>query len=534
MLTEGINSTVTLPMPSPKMEIADRALAERARRELARRRFKPFCHYIDDKYEDALHQELLGFYLEQVELYIETKGERGISRLIVEEPPRYGKTDQSAKKFPAWVLGRLPDTKIIIGSYASDLAEESSEAVRNIVKGNEYQNVFGKDSNLEKPVILSDESQAKDRWHLAEPHRGGVNAAGIGGGLTGKGAHLFIIDDPYKTRDDAESEAYRKRVINWYQSVVYQRLEKGAAIIIIHTRWHPDDLIGILLKRMAGDDPLVDQWTVVHLPALALDESEYPKSEEEFKENLLRGLYIPYKDMLDRKPGEALWPEMFPVDYLARKKANAEEFEFASLDQQMPRPQSGGFFDEENIKIIDRAPEGLLWFGYVDLALGESKQSDWNAVMPMALDGDGNLYGRDLLHVHDLDQFLLDLESFCLDPRNTGMLLGTGTVIWGIEDVAFQSRVFKELIKKPKLANLPFMRVKPDGDKVVRARPVRTKALSGNFYLVRGGWNITAIRQLISFPTGKHDDIVDTISGGLQMIAEHARYGDRKAAQHEG
>ena len=506
---------------------ADEAKAERAARELARRRFMPFATYIAPWYRPARHHNLIGEYLEQVERFISSKGKEGIGRVIILMPPRSGKTEEAARLFPAWVMGKNPDARVIVTSYGADLAQDDSKAIRGYVLSEKFAAVFGSKSAVEEPVSLSEDSRARANWELGEPHRGGVVAAGIGGAITGRGAHLLVIDDPFKSREDAESEAYRRRVSEWYKSVGYQRLEQGGAIVIMHTRWHPDDLAGTLMKQMVGD-PLADQWTIVNLPALAYEKSEYPATEEQFRENLLRGIFIPFADQLGREPGEALWPEKFSVEDLARKRANTDELEFASLDQQLPRPMSGGFFDEENIGIIEHAPEELTWCAYIDLALGESQRSDLNAVMAVTLDpATGDIVGRDLLQVRNLDEFMGIVNAAMRDEKNK-------RVIWGVEDVAFQSRVFQEFSRDPLLAAVAIKRVKPDGDKVTRARPVQLRSKEGKLKLVRGPWNLQAIRQLVSFPNGKHDDIVDTLSGGVQMIAEIAGRPKRSVKCYAG
>jgi phage terminase large subunit-like protein len=503
------------------------AKAERAARELARRRFMPFCTYVAPWYQPARHHLLVGEYLERVEQFIASKGKEGIGRLIILMPPRSGKTEEAARLFPAWVLGKLPDSRVIVTSYGADLAQDDSKAIRGYVVSERYSSIFGGKSTVDEPVSLSDDSRSKANWDLGEPHRGGVVAAGIGGAITGRGAHLLVVDDPFKSREDAESESYRRRVHEWYKSVGYQRLEQGGAIVIMHTRWHPDDLAGVLMKQMVGD-PLADQWTVVNLPALAYEESEYPTNDEQFKENLLRGIYIPYADPLGRQPGEALWPEKFNAEDLARKRANTDDLEFASLDQQLPRPMSGGFFDEENIQIMEKAPDELTWYAYIDLALGESQRSDFNAVMPLTLEPEkGDIVCRDLLQVRNLDDFLRQVEAMMLDERNH-------LVIWGVEDVAFQSLVFKEFSRNPKLAAVAIRRVKPNGDKVTRARPAQMRAREGHLKFVRGPWNLQAKRQLVAFPNGKNDDIVDTLSGGMQMIAEIAGKAKREAKCYAG
>jgi predicted phage terminase large subunit-like protein len=164
----------------------------------------------------------------------------------------------------------------------------------------------------------------------------------------------------------------------------------------------------------------------------------------------------------------------------------------------------------------------------MDLALGESKRSDFNTVMAVALDeGSGDVVGRDLTRVRDLDQFLGVVQAMMLDAKNK-------KVIWGVEDVSFQSLVFKEFVKKPELAATAIKRVKPQGDKVTRARPLQLRSREGHLKFVRAPWNLGAIRELVSFPQGKHDDVVDTLSGGMQMIAEMAGQKKRKAKCYSG
>src|SRR5688572_15547877 len=286
------------------------AKAERAKRELARRHLIDYSIYIAPWYAPARHHIYLAEKLEQVKRFIETKGQEGLGRLLICEPAQYGKTEQASRLFPSWVLGDLPDTRIILTSYGADLATENSRVMRNYVGSDAYANLFGRRSAVDEPVELSPESRSVVSWNLKD-HRGSVFAAGVGGGITGRPANLVVIDDPFKSREDAESETYRKKVMSWYRSVVYPRVANtpGAAIIIMHTRWDQEDLAGQLLTQMISD-PEADQWEVVFLPALALDADQYPKDEEEYRENLLRGIFIPMGgDPLGRMPGEALWPE---------------------------------------------------------------------------------------------------------------------------------------------------------------------------------------------------------------------------------
>ncbi len=491
----------------------EEALLERVRREKARRSLIAFSEYIAPWYKPGRHHYLVAETLELVLRYIETKGKEGVGRLIISEPPRHGKTEQVSRLFPAYLLGRLPDSRVIVTSYGADLAQDDSRAIREYLVGDRYQAVFGEQSAVDEAVDLAQDARARANWNLAAPHRGGVVAAGVGGGITGKGAHLLIVDDPFKNRDEAESEPYRKRVKSWWTSSAYTRLEDGAAVVITHTRWNRDDLAGYLLQQMVQDPLMADQYTVLFLPAVALEEEEYCRDEAEYLKNLERGIYIPQRDPLGRAPGEALWPEKYTAENLAKIRANVLDFEFTCLYQQMPRPESGGFFDEKDLVIVDRAPEGLLWFRYVDLALGKTKTADWNTTVATALDpSTGIVYYRDLLRVHELSDFEAQLVEWIKADSEIG-------TIWGFEDVSFQELFMLDLLKKPELANKNILPVAPVGDKVSRARPLQMRARQGKVRLVRGPWTQQFINEFLGFPAGKHDDVVDTASMGLQMVA---------------
>jgi predicted phage terminase large subunit-like protein len=504
----------------------EQAAAEKVRREQARRGMMAFTQYVAPWYRAAGHHVMLAGLLEEVLRYIETRGAEGIGRLMVFEPPRHGKTEQVSRLFPSFLLGQMPDSRVIVTSYGADLAQDDSKAIRDYVTSERYGALFGELGTRENPVALSQDTRSKANWDLAAPHRGGVVAAGVGGGITGKGAHLLVIDDPFKNRDEAESEAYRRRVMAWYQSSAYTRLEDGGAVVITHTRWHPDDLAGQLLRAMV-EDPLADQWTILFLPARALAEEDYPRDAAEQAEMLGRGFWMPVGgDPLGREEGEALWPEKYTDVTLERIRANVGNYDWSALYQQLPRPHEGGFFEEGDFALADAVPEGLFWMRYVDLALGRTQASDWNTCAAVALDQYGVVWIRDMIRVHELTAFLDQLESWMVSDRELG-------VLWGVEDVAFQSLVWMDLMKRPRLAGTAITRVKPEGDKVARARALQTRAQQGLVRVVRGKWLRAFFDELADFPTGRHDDQVDTVSGGLQMVSRMSRVR-KKAKSWQG
>lgn len=506
---------------------AHEARVEFARRNLAKLHYVDYRHYIAPWYVDGPHNRLIAQKLEQVELYIRTKGKEGIGRLIICMPPQYGKSKDIARLFPSWVIGKNPNAHIAITSYGADLADKHSAAVRDYVQSRDYQNIFGVYSITQNPVEVADDSASKSDWSLALPYDGGCVSRGIGGGLSGHPADLLIIDDPTKDIDEARSESHQKKLENWYDSVAKQRMSEGGAIVIDHTRWDPNDLIGQLLQVMVSD-PSADQWDVVFLPALALNEDEYPKTIEEFNTNLARGIYIPMGgDQLGRQPGEALWPWKYSQAYVEKKKSSAKSpYIFASLDQQLPRPFSGGYFDLADIGFIEPAQidADWKWVCYIDVALGRTKRSDFNAALIETLTPEqGDIVARDLIRERELEKFLRLLKLAMLLPENKH-------VIWGLEDVAFQSLAFQNFWKDPVLAGVAMVNFPvPEGTKEDRAANLSLRAKEGHFKLIKGApTNAEVIRQLMEFPYGQHDDIVDTASGGPYMIA---KYGNKRESK---
>lgn len=496
----------------PKQMVRDEVRA----RLKAERDFLAFCKYMDPKHPiEAAHVKYLGKKLEQVYEFIESKGQRGVGRLMIFMPPRYWKSQTASRKFSSWALGKLPDLRIILTSYGADLATKHSKEVRDLIETEKYQAVFGNLASTDEPVLLDSESRSSAAWEL-DGHSGGMIAAGVGGAITGFGAGLFIVDDPVKSREDAESQSRRDGVYEWYRSVAYNRLDSiGSAIILIMTRWDQDDLAGRLLQAMVSD-PEADQWDVVYLPAEADELDAFPKTVEEFEENLLSGIYIPMGgDQLGRAPGEPLWPEKHDAARLVKVRANIGDFEYMAQYGQKPRLAVGEFLDDGDFRIVDKAPDGLRWYWYCDLALGESQTADWNCTGGVAMKNE-DIFVRDVVKIQDIDAFFPELKSVMTSK-------GERNSIWGIEDVAFQKLVIKQFRSDPDLVNKEIKAVRPNGDKVMRARPWRRRAKDGHLFLVRGKWNRDFIREATAFPKGRHDDMVDMLSGGVQMIAEDSK-----------
>jgi len=290
---------------------ARNAQIELQRRKDARINLIDFTRFTKPDYKPAALHRDIAEKLEAVE-----RGE--IKRLMIQCPPRHGKTELASRRFPAWFMAKHPELDLISASYGSELATDFGRDVRNIVDSPEYRCLFPK-------TKLAADSQAKDRWNISSG--GAYIAAGVGTSITGRGANLFIIDDPIKDRATAESETYRNGVWDWYRAVAYTRLQPDAAIVLIQTRWHPDDLAGRLL--IAEAEGTGDKWEKLILPAI-------------------------------NEHGEALWPEAYNAESLKQIRAVIGEMDWASLYEQKPRPEGGSFFSENSLLMKDDATGNYL------------------------------------------------------------------------------------------------------------------------------------------------------------------------------
>jgi phage terminase large subunit-like protein len=507
-----------------KPEAAKRELA---RRELARRHLVDYQKYINPWYRPGRHHILVGAILEQVLNFVQTKGETGIGRLLILEPPRHGKSQQGSIDFPSFFLGKLPDDRVIITSYGLDLAADFSKKIRDIVTGDRYANVFGRRSSIDTPIELSSDSRSMKAWDLSAPYRGGVVAAGVGGGISGKGAHLFIVDDPFKNREEADSESHRDKVWEWWQSTAYTRLEDGAAVIGILTHWHGDDWAGRLMKAMATD-PKADQWKIISLMARwELPELPEDKKFEEYRrEQMLMGNWVELIDPLDRKPGEALWPDKYNEEDLERIEANLGPYEWAALYQQNPYSRVGGMFKREWFSIVDELPkdeEGKLRLPvirvrYYDKA-GTEGGGAFTSGVCMSLYADGFIYVED---VNRGQWGMYHREEEMLKTAQLDKKYRPGkTITWHPQDPGSAGKDSAQATNaKLAAAGLEAHFELVTGSKEVRAGPWSSICEAGKVRLLRGGWNNPFIEEHVAFSKGKYKDQVDGASGAYSKMLQ--------------
>ena len=281
------------------------------------------------------------------------KVERGeLDRVMILLPPRHGKTEEASVRFPSWFLGRNPSKRIIGCSYNDDLALEIGGKVRDIFAGEIHKSIF---SNT--PMRLTADTSAKRKWDIEIfvngkwiKSDGGYVGAGVGGPITGRGAHVLLIDDPIKNWEEAESLIYRERVWKWYQSTAYTRLEKGGAVILILTPWHKDDLAGRLLKEQNNGG---DRWHVVRFPAIATEDETH------------------------RKIGEALWPEKYSLTALERIKAVVGSRAWNALYQMRPTEEEGDILKRRWFRFFShREGEHQIRIQSWDTAFKEKKSQE--------------------------------------------------------------------------------------------------------------------------------------------------------------
>lgn len=430
-----------------------------------------------------VHRFLAG-QLERVE-----RGE--LDRLMLFCPPRTGKTELLIH-FVAWCLGRHPDWSLLYTSYGADLAWEKSGEARHVVTGEPYAAVWPQ-------VRLDPASRSVQRWRIAA-HRGGLQAQGVGGPLTGKGGRLIVIDDPVKNRQEADSPTFREATWRWYTSTLRTRLEPDGRMILVMTRWHEDDLAGRLL-RQAADDPLADQWTVVSLPALA-----------------------EAADPLGRPPGAALDPERYDTAALAQIRASIGSRDWAALYEQQPLPAGGAMFRQEWFKIVPAAPVQAERVRYWDKG-GGGVGSDYTVGVRLARTTAGLFYVEDVVR----GQWSALGRNNVM--RQTAESDGPGVAIYVEQEGGSGGKESAETSIRD-LAGYIIKAETPRGDKALRAMPYAAQLEAGNVSLVAGAWNQPYIDELLAFPAGRNDDQVDASSGAFNKLALARRYDKPGATRY--
>jgi predicted phage terminase large subunit-like protein len=418
---------------------------------------------------------------------------REIKRLIVEMPPRHGKSLLGSQYFPAWWLGTFPKDNVILTSATGDLAFDFSTKARDTLQ--EFgHSAFG-------VRIRADRSAAR-RWQLTDG--GGLRAAGVGTSIVGHGADLFIVDDYLKDVQAALSETQRNHIHAWFHSVATTRMSPDGVIVIIATRWHPDDLIGRLLKETAAGG---EYWERIRFPAIAEDDDE-----------------------LGRQAGEALWEERYPLQWLVRRRAaymaSGYPWQWESLYQQNP-PQlldaewEANYFAES--VMFDEWPSAdrIQWrLVTLDPSLGRTDKSDYSAFIMMMLDTDGVMWIDADLERRDVSRMVDDAINICRAFRANAFCC---------EEVGFQAALEPLFIDRSSASGfmIPYHGMPNPTNKLMRIRSTLTPFLRHNKFRFKSHSPGTSLllEQLKGFPSHRHDDGPDALEMAVRFAQKVHQYG---------
>ena len=420
-----------------------------------------------------------------------------VKRGMIFAPPQHGKSEAASVRFPAKWLGERPDEPVIISSYAANLAHSKSRQVRDIIESREYRTLYGDLSPLDVPVSTRDDQRAVDEWKLSPPHRGGLRAAGVGGGLAGHPAALAIIDDPLADWAESQSPTIRRKVMEWYQSVLRVRVWEHGAILIIMTRWNEEDLAGQLLKGQAH------KWEVLRLSAVAESQEERDKNNEYI------GLLVGLPDPVGRKEGEALAPNRFSIEALNEIRSDVGSMVWAAEYQQVPRPLEGNRFKRHWFKLVGEFPRDAKLVRYWDK--GGTKDGGTFTAGVLLARHEGFAYIVDVVRgqwsAYEREETIrqtaeLDKDRFGYVKNYIEQEPGSG----GKESAENTIR---------NLAGFAIERDLPTGDKDVRLEPFAAQAEAGNVFLVRGTWNHDWIEEMVAIPNGAYRDQGDATAGAF-------------------
>jgi predicted phage terminase large subunit-like protein len=453
-------------------------------RALARVDFREFVKISKHDYEFNWHHELI---CEKLQDFYEGK----IKRLMVFTPPRHGKSELVSRRFPAWVLGRNPNAKIIATSYAAEIASSFNRDVQRIIDEKKYHELFPATTLSGSNVRTTQNWLRNNDIFEVVDHKGYYRCAGVGGPITGLGGDYLLIDDPFKNYEEATSHTIRQKVWEWYCSTLWTRQEKNAGIMLVQTRWHEDDLAGRLLEEMKSGGEFAEQWEVVCLPAIS--EEKRPDDPREEK--------------------EALWPNKYDMKWLQSARATLGTTQFNSLYQQNPIP-SGGIFIQASWLKEYQDTNYIINFDKIiqswDMSFGSTGENASYVV--------GSVYGKHGSRVYLLDQvrgrwsFPETLAQFRLLtsrwPKSSGKL---------VEKKANGAAVIESLEKEID----GIIAIEPKGSKESRLASVQPIYEAGNiFYPTVGNcpWISDHIGEMVSFPNGKNDDRVDAESQALNYL----------------
>jgi len=398
-------------------------------------------------------------------------------RLMVFMPPGSAKSTYGSVLFPAWYLARHSDHALLAASHTTELAEKWGRRVRNSIE--EHGPTLG--------LNIAPDNAAAGRWALSQG--GEYYAAGVGVGIAGFRADLAIIDDPVRSREDADSALVREKTWDWFKSDLSTRLKPNGRIVLIQTRWHEDDLAGRLLQDMQKGG---DRWDVLSLPAIATD-----------------------GDALGREHGTILWDDAYGYgNFLRHEQRTQSARNWSALYQQRPAPEEGTQFKAEWLKPYTTHPalDTLAVYGGSDYAV-TSDGGDYTCHVVVGLDGDGRCYLLDLWRGQSsTDVWIREWCRLVREWKPLDWAEETGQITSGVGPfLEEQARRHKAYVNREQFPTR--------GDKAVRCQSIRGRmAIDGLYVPVSAPWYADFRAELLSFPAGRHDDQVDALGLVGQLL----------------
>ena len=432
-------------------------------REKAQNNFMPFVHHVYENFIEGRHHLEIAEKLEKV-----ATGE--ITRLIVNMPPRHSKSELASYLMPAWFLGRNPKLKIIQATHNTELAVRFGRKVRDLIDSEQYGHIF-------PDTDLKADSKAAGRWETSAG--GEYFAAGVGAAVTGRGADLFIIDDPH-SEQDAMSEGRLEEAYEWYTSGPRQRLQPGGKIIVVMTRWGLRDLTGRLIKAQ-GSDVLSDQWEIVEFPAIL--PSENP-----------------------------LWPEFWKKDDLLKVKASLPVQKWGAQWQQQPTAEEGAIVKKEWWRIWKKEdiPEVDYIIQSYDTAFSKKESADYSAITTWGVFRSEET-GADNIILMDASRGrwnFPELKEKALEENE----------YWQPDMMIVEAKASGlPLTDELRRAGIPIMNYTPSKgrDKVTRMHTVAPLFEAGMVWAPEKHFADEVIDECMAFPNGEHDDYVDSMTMAL-------------------
>lgn len=468
------------------------------------------------RYEITPQARLLCEIMEKVE-----RGE--LKRVCVSIGPQLGKSQILSRGAPAWIAGRNPYRNMILGSYNQDFANEFGFEVRNIIDTPAYHQVFPE-------FTLMKGGTAKDL--LVSKEGGKLAFVGVGGSGTGKPADLFVVDDPFRNDEDANSASYREKVYKWFTSTVFSRTTDKTAIVIVHTRWHQDDLIGRLCdpshpERDGLYKGISKRWTYINIPAVVED----PELAKALGLTLSVQKDPDITEQFGKQPISALWPGRKSLPLLAEAK-QSDPRTFNALYMGKPAPEQGEYFKADYIQEYDRQdlPKRLRMYGASDHAVSKKQRRDYTALGCVGIDENDEIW------------IMPDLVWRRMETDKTvEELLGQFKIhkpaLWWMENELI-SKSFGPFLKKRMIEDKIYTTldpITPSADLETRARSIQGRMAMQMVHFPKfAPWWQNARTQILTFPYATNDDFVSWLALiGLGLTKELKPASEKRKDKNE-